>query len=175
MTTIASACGNGELLARDRLARLAEHVHVIQPDVREQNDRGVEHVRRVVASTEPRLDDRSVDVVRGEHRERRGGQHLELRRADRDRGLANTADRALEVGLGPTAPDSLAPAAHVGREIRADVQARGGEMRFDRSRRRRLAVRPDDVDRGIALMRVAERVEQHPHPPQAELFRPGVE
>ena len=100
MTTIASCCGDGELLARDRLARLAEHVHVVQPDVREQDDRCVEHVRRVVASTEPRLDDRSVDVVRREHGERRSGQHLELRRADRDRGLAYAADRSLEVGLG---------------------------------------------------------------------------
>ena len=167
--------GDREFLARDRLARLAEHLHVIEADVRQQDDGGVEHVRRVVASTEPGLDDRGVDLVRRELSERRGGQHLELRGADRDRGRAHAADRALEVGLLPAAPDPLAPPADVGREVRADVQTRGGEMRFDRARRGRLAVRADDVDRGVLLVRVAERVEQHPHPPEAELLRPGVE
>ena len=168
-------CGDGELLPRDRFARVAEHLHVIEADVREQDDGGGDHVRRIVTSAEPRLDDRGVDVVRGELREGRSGQHLELRCADRDRRLAHARDRALEVGLLATAPDPLAPPAHVGREVRADVQARGGEMLLDRARRGRLAVRADDVDRGIPLVRVAERVEQHPHPPEAELLRPRVE
>ena len=78
------------------LPTIAEHVHVIQSDIREQDDRCAEHVRRVVASTETCLDNSSVDVVRREHGDRRSRQPLALRRADRDGGLAYPADRLLE-------------------------------------------------------------------------------
>ena len=41
-----------ELLGRDRLERIAEHVRVLEPDVREQDDAGAENVRRVEPTTE---------------------------------------------------------------------------------------------------------------------------
>src|SRR5215207_7217435 len=42
--------GDGELLAGDLFSGFAEHFYVIQPDVREQDDAGVDHVCRVMAS-----------------------------------------------------------------------------------------------------------------------------
>ena len=62
---------DGELLGCDLLARLAEHVRVLEPDVREQDDVRAEHVRRVVAAAEPGLDHRDVDPARRELGERR--------------------------------------------------------------------------------------------------------
>ena len=53
---------NRELLGRDRLERVAEHLGVLEPDVREQHDTRTKDVRRVVASAEPRLDHRDVDA-----------------------------------------------------------------------------------------------------------------
>ena len=41
---------DGELLGGDRLPRVAEHVHVVERDVREHDDARVEDVRRVVAA-----------------------------------------------------------------------------------------------------------------------------
>ena len=51
-----------ELLGRDRLARLAEHVHVVERDAREDDDAGLEDVRRVVPAAESGLDDGDVDL-----------------------------------------------------------------------------------------------------------------
>ena len=96
-----------ELLAGDRLAGLAEHLGVLEPDVRQQHDARVEDVRRVEPAAEPGFDDGDVDAALGEVGERRGGQHLELRRADRFGVGAHAGDRALEpvgVGLEPLAP-----------------------------------------------------------------------
>ena len=53
-----------ELLGGDRLARVAEDVHVVERDVREHDDARPQDVRRVVAAAEPRLDDGDVDVAR---------------------------------------------------------------------------------------------------------------
>ena len=49
------AC-DGELLARDCLARLAEHLRVLEPHVCQVNDRRVEDVRRVEPAAEAGLD-----------------------------------------------------------------------------------------------------------------------
>ena len=87
-----------ELLGRDLLARLAEHVRVLEADVREQDDAAAEDVRRVEPAAEPRLDDGDVDAARGELGERRGAQRLELGRALRLRLRADARERRLEVG-----------------------------------------------------------------------------
>ena len=77
-------CGSGrddrELLRGDRLPRVAEHIGVIERDVRQHDDTGAEDVGRVMPPAEARLDDGDVDPVRGELGERGRGQHLELRR-----------------------------------------------------------------------------------------------
>ena len=63
---------DGELLRGDLLARLAEHVGVVEPDVREQDDVAAEDVRRVQPAAEAGLDDRDVDPARRELGERGG-------------------------------------------------------------------------------------------------------
>ena len=87
--------------------------------------------------------------------ERSRGQRLELRRAEPSACGRTRCDRALEVRLGAADADPLAPAAHVRREIGADGEAGVGEQRLGQARRRRLAVRADDVHRRIA--RAADR------------------
>ncbi len=62
---------NSELLDRDFLDRVAEHVGVLEPDVREQDDARADDVRGVVPAAEPGLDDRDVDAcLRRTHRRR---------------------------------------------------------------------------------------------------------
>ena len=73
---------DGELLPRDRLARLAEDVRVLEPDVRQEDDRRVEDVRRVEPAAEAGFDRGRVDALRRELGQRRRRQRLELRRAD---------------------------------------------------------------------------------------------
>ena len=85
------------------------------------------------------------------------------------------ATRRLEVGLVAVDRDPLGPRADVRRDGRADGEPLGEQERLDRPRRRRLAVRADDVDRRVGELRVAERREQRPHPAQPELLRPRAE
>ena len=53
-TTVQPGWTTASFSARDRLARVAEHVHVVERDVREDDDARVEDVRRVVPSAEAR-------------------------------------------------------------------------------------------------------------------------
>src|SRR5207302_7400065 len=69
--------------------------------------------------------------------------------------------------------DPLAPTRDVGRGVGADRQACSRQEGGCPSRRRRLAVRADDVDCGVSALRLAELGEQVTHPPQAELLGPG--
>ena len=85
--------GDGELLARDRLARLAEDVRVLEPDVRQEDDRRVDDVRRVEPAAEAGFDRGHVDALRGELGQRRRRQRLELRRADALGGRAGRGRR----------------------------------------------------------------------------------
>ena len=162
-----------QLLGCDRLTRVPQDLDVVERDVRQHDDRGGEHVRRVVAPAEACLDDRDVDLLARELGERRRGQHLELRRALGVR--PDARDRHLEVGVEAVELDPLRPGAHVRRDVRAHVQALGAEQRGCQERRRRLAVRADDVDRRVAPLRLAEIGEQPLHPPEAELLGPGRE
>ena len=87
---------NCQLLLRDLLRRVAEHLGVLERDVREQHDRRVDDVRRVEPPAEARLDDGHVHSVLGELGQRGGCQHLELGRSERFRGTANARDGPLE-------------------------------------------------------------------------------
>jgi hypothetical protein len=106
-----------ELLLRDLLCRLAEHVGVLERDVREQDDLCVDDVRRVEPPAQTGLDGRHADPLLGEFAKRGGGQRLELRRLDRLGVRTDPRDRALEVGLCPVDPDSLRPPADVRRRV----------------------------------------------------------
>src|SRR5207253_2818956 len=75
-------------------------------------------------------------------------------------GAAHARDRALEVGLLPADADPLSPAADVRRDVRPDAHAGVREQCLDHPRRRRLAVRADDVHGGIVELRIAELVQQ---------------
>ena len=155
---------------------VAEHFRVLQPDVRQHLNRRAKDVGRIVAPAEPGLDDGDVDAGRRKLGEGRGGEHLELRRLER-LGLGTHAlDRRLEVRFFPAHADPLAPAAHVWREIRADRQPGAGEQCLCRARHRRLPVRPDDVDRRIAELRIAEPGEQRLDALEPEaVLRPGAQ
>ena len=168
--------GNGELLARDLLTRFAEDVGVLERDVGEDLDRRPQHVRRVVPAAEPRLDDRDVDARGGELRERRGGQELELGRPQTLGGSANALDCRLEVGLLTANANALAPAADVRREVCADDQPLPGEHLLDRARDGGLPVRPDDVDRRVRELGIAELREERLDPVEPEaVLRPRAQ
>ena len=111
---------NCEFLLRDLLARLAEHLGVFERDVGEQDDLGVDDVRRVEPSAEPGLDDRRVHALFRELEQRRGGQDFELRRPELLRGTADPRDGPLEAGLVTIQP--LVPACDVRRGVRAHAE-----------------------------------------------------
>jgi hypothetical protein len=80
--------------------------------------------------------------------ERRCGQRLELRCADPLRGRAHAADRRLEVDIFLVDLDPLAPTRDMRRGVGADCETFSRQEGRCPSRRRRLSVRADDVDRG---------------------------
>ena len=123
-------------------------------------------VRRVVPPAEAGFHDGDVDLRRGELRERRRRQNLELRRSERLGVGPNTRERGLEVGLLPADADSLGPGADVRRGVGADVDALVQEQRLREAHRRRLPVRSDDVDRLEAALGVAERRSSSPIRPR---------
>ena len=105
-----------------------------------------EHVRRVEPPAEAGLDDGGVDAAVGELRERGRGQRLELGRAEPLGRRADAGDRALEPAR------RRCRAARASRTRAGDVYAptrspSAREQRRGHPRRRRLAVRADDVDR----------------------------
>ncbi len=153
--------------------RLAELLGVLEPDVREHDHRRAEDVRRVQPPAEPRLDHGRVDPLLGEVRERGGGQRLELRRTDPLRRGPDARDRAFEalrVGVEP-----LVPAGDMRRGVGPDPEPLGTEERRRQPRRRRLAVRADDVDRRERLLRIVELGEERVHPVEPELLGPRRE
>ena len=162
---------DGELLGCDRLARVAEHLGVLERDVRQHHDRRVEDVRRVEAAAEAGLDDGGVDLPRGELGERGGRQHLELRRA---RGVRPHARERAPRGR-RRAPSTW---------IRSDQPRTCGEMyaptRSPSARSSAAVISVVDVlpfvpttwIDGIRALRVAERGEQRAHPPEPELLGP---
>ena len=110
---------NCKFFLRDLLARLAEHLGVLERDVREQDDLGVDDVRRVEPASEAGFDDRCVDVPLGEVEQRRRGQRLELGCVELLRGVANARDGPLEARAITIQP--LVPAGDVRRGVRADA------------------------------------------------------
>ena len=168
---------NSELLGRDLLDRVAEHVGVLEPDVREQDDARADDVRGIVPAAEPGLDDRDVDVAPAANAVEGGGSdRLELRRADALGRRPNARERRRQVRRQAVDPDPLAPRPHVWRERRPDREPFGEQQLLDRDRRRRLPVRPDDVDGRVGELRIAELGEQCLHAIEPEaVLGPGAQ
>ena len=121
---------------------------MLEPDVRQVDDRRVEDVRRVEPAAEPGLDRGDVDALGGELGERGSRQRLELRRPQPLGRRPDAADGTLEaLGVGV---EPLLPARDVRRRVRADTQPFLPQQRGDRPRGRRLAVGADNVDGGNA-------------------------
>ena len=121
--------------------------------------RRAEHVGRVVAPAEPGLDAANVDAARGELGEapprsapRTASRRRPRRRDGPVRAPARSRRRSVVEPLGPAA------------DMRRDVRAGRRSCERCGARRRRLAVRADDVDRVGTTLRVAERGEQLAHP-----------
>jgi hypothetical protein len=87
----------------------------------------------------------------------------------------NAREHRFQVGVAPVDLDPLRPAADVRRDVRADTQALSSQQCRREERRRRLAVRADDVDRRVVALRVAEVGEQPLDPREAEVLRPRRE
>ena len=136
----------------------------------------VQHVRRIEPPTEARLDDRDVDPPGGELGQRRRRDGLELRGGETLRGGPDARERLLQIGVTTVDADPLRPRPNVRRHRRADREPVGEQQRLDLAGRRRLPVRPDDVDRRIRALRVSELVQQGLHAVEPEAVRrPGRE
>src|SRR5207247_9205483 len=68
--------------------------------------------------------------------------------------------------------EPLVPAGDVRRRVGAGGETLRTQQRRDRAGRRRLAVRPDDVDRRERALRATEALEQRAHSSEPELLRP---
>ena len=135
---------HGQLLGGDRLVGLAEPLGVVEPHRREGGDLGGQHVRRIEAAAEPRLDDAEFDPCACQRDERGCGHDLELR--DLVAGLERAIDRrhrlrypldgggeAIGVELFAPHLDPLRPPLGVWREVRAAPAA----MRVEQCRAHR--------------------------------------
>ena len=149
-----------ELLPGDVLDGAAEDVDVIEADVREQHDARPEHIRRVVAASEPRLHDRDVDVRLRERGERGGGDDLELRRVQLlapapDTTATAKPSRPPRPGHGPRSQPTL-PVVAIRHELPPDQRACpacGGELT-------EMAGQTEDSER-ITTVKLTYQVEQH--------------
>src|SRR5207237_7690462 len=129
---------------------------VVEGDAREDDDARGEDVRGAATSAEPARDDGDVDLRFGKREQRSGRQRLELRGRN---GLGPGSDpgyRSFEVEFGSVEPDPLLPRNDVRGQIRTHGQTTVEQQRLGQPRRRRLAVRADDVDRREPLLRLAE-------------------
>ena len=157
----------------------AEHVRVLERDVREHDDaRRVERrsSRRAGRRARPRPPRPRPRAARNATNAA-ARQRLELGRLEPLGGGPHPASAA---SRSASAPSTRIRSAH-DRDVRREVRARRAgpsraEELLDHPRRRRLAVRPDDVHGGQAALRLAERGEQRAHPLEPEaVARPGRE
>ena len=117
-----------------------------------------------MTATEPGFDDCYINSGSCELGKRGSCQRFELGGANLLGGSPHPADRGAEIGLAAVDANPLPPAGHMRRDRRANPEPVREQQRFDRARRRRLAVRSDDVDCRVRVLRLPERFEQRPHP-----------
>ena len=183
-TNVAPSAHHGELLARDVGDRRAEPARVLEPDVREHDDLGAEHVGRVVAAAEARLDHGDLDPAARELVERGRGQQLELgyalavgrgpvdlRRPRRPR--AGSPRRTRRRSGRRRRPDALGERRQVRRQVGAGahavrLQQRGGEAhgratcRWCRRRARRGSA-PAGEPSAVSSRRMRSRPKRMPN------------
>ena len=151
-------------------------VGVVAPDVGDHGDVGLDDVGGVVAAEQPDLDDRHVDGLVGEPRERRRGEQVEVagpigeQRLDR-RDLGDDLGEVVVADRLAVAADALGDRLEVGAGVGADGEAVGPEQGGDHPGGGALAVGPGDVDDRCGGLRVAE----HLHEPAHALERQPVD
>ena len=152
---------------------------MFQADAGQHRDRGGDHVGRVVASAETRLDHRHLHLLAGQLGVGGRGQRLELRHlvvglgvaVDQRRRPAGAADRGPELRLGDVVAvdaDPLGERLQVRRQVGAGPPAVLRQDLRDHPRRRGLAVGADHVDRLKTSLGVIQRGHQPTHPVQPE-------
>jgi hypothetical protein len=129
---------------------------VVEADGRERGCARGDHVRRIEPPAEARLDHRYVDARVREGHERAGDRRLELGHVPVGPGLdprdgcgdiGRRGREGLRPDLGAVDAGPLAPAPRVRGEAGTGPQAARPEQRLAHRGDRRLAVRPDDVQR----------------------------
>ena len=150
---------DGELLARDRLARVAEDLGVLE----RRRSSAARPARRGRSSRRADRRDRPRSPRRrpGARRTRRTRPPSAPRTASRS--TSSAASRILATARSNDSASMSSRSCqplHVRRRVRADVRALRRAAARDRPRRRRLAVRADDVDRAERALRIAERLEK---------------
>ena len=90
-TTIAPSCATASFSRAIVLDGVSEHVGVLEPDVRQQDDPGAENVRRIEPAAETGLDDGDVDVA---HRRTRRARPQSRSRTASRRGARPPVARA---------------------------------------------------------------------------------
>jgi len=175
-----------ELLGRDVGDRRAEPARVLEADVRQDLDLRGDHVRRVPAPAEAGLDDDDVRTRLGQLAVGGGRQGLELGDAvallERAVDLLGRPLRPRDGGgeallgeIGVVDADALGERDEVRREVGAGPQPVAAQDGSGHADGRRLAVRPDDVDRPGRRLRRAERGEQPTHALQPEAHAEQLE
>ena len=139
-----------------------------------------DHVRGIEAAAEPRLDHRVLNSGCGESHERGCREQLELRHraliaggpVGNLRSLLDALQRLLNASSEIGSPRISTRSRQRG-DVRGDVGAGRRAVRLEQRGGhpgdRGLAVGPDDVDRGEAVLRHPEQSAEPPHPLQPEL------
>ena len=162
------------LLARDLRKRMAENGGVLQADVRNNGGLGRGyHVRCVEPPAETDLEHHGIAFLRREIPEAHRGKDLKLRGrvGHAAGGLLHGFGGAAERRVGDVRAVDAEPLVHA-HKVRGGVKPRLiPRRRQDRGKhraRRALAVRPGDVDKFQAVLRVSQPVHQLAHPLQTE-------
>ena len=162
------------LFARDPGERAAENGGVLETDVRDNGGLGRGyHVRRIQPPAETDLEHNGAAFLRGEIPKAHRGEDLKLRGrvGHAAGGLLHGFGGAAERRVGDVRAVNAEPLVHA-HKVRGGVKPRFlPRRRQDRGKhhaRRALAVRPGDVDKFQAVLRVSQPVHQLAHSLQTE-------
>ena len=165
---------DGELLARDLLARVAEDVGVLETR-RSSARRRARRATFVASSRPPRpASTTATSTPRSAKSASAAAVSASNCVAPPPRPPARTRATARSNDSGSVSRRSCQPLT-CGDVYAPTSSPSRAQQRRDRARRRRLAVRADDVDRRERALRIAERVEERAHPVEPELLGPRRE
>ena len=142
---------DSRLLRGDMCASRTGPIGVVDLDVGDDRDIGIEHIGGVEPPERSDLDDGHVDVCLRQQDERGRRHQLEPAVIDAGRcGFHDPGNRISHPVVGHRAPvdaDALGDVVQVGARVRADTKPGRGQQRGCVRDRRALAVRPGDVNR----------------------------